>query len=151
MNREYSTPIEVIFDLLHTIHVNIRQMEDRMIRERGLARSEYRLLSTCPESRACSCKELARRLGLSVSRTSRILDQMVKKRLVIRRCDPKDRRRCCVILSQQGERIRRQILSQKKRWNHRLKSRYPDRELQKLIENLREISGISSLPPPDSK
>jgi DNA-binding MarR family transcriptional regulator len=51
-------------------------------------------------------KELASRIDLSLSRASRLIEQMVVSGLLARDCDPDDRRRCTLRLTKKGSETR---------------------------------------------
>jgi len=57
----------------------------------------------------CS-KELAARIDLSMSRASRLVDQMVVRGLLNRDSDPDDRRRCTLGLSAAGMKVREKLM-----------------------------------------
>jgi DNA-binding MarR family transcriptional regulator len=56
-----------------------------------------------------SCNDLAVKMSLSVSRSSRIVDRLVRKGYVLRKANPKDRRAVQVSLSAKGIRLKKNI------------------------------------------
>jgi DNA-binding MarR family transcriptional regulator len=143
MNQPVIDPGWEVFNLLQDIQANIQKMDEHQMRIHRLTRSEYRLLNLCPAEIPCTCKTLSHHLGLSVSRTSRILDRMVHNRLVERRCDKRDRRQCRIRLSPKGREVQKRILEKKEELRLRLRSACPPDEMKRLVENLKEITGIS--------
>ncbi len=56
-----------------------------------------------------SCNELAGKVGLSVSRSSRIVDGLVRSGYVVRRVNPDDRRAVHVSLSPKGVKLKKNV------------------------------------------
>lgn len=144
MDQIKEKPIDTIFDLLYTIHQNIQKLENYLLSENNLSSSEYRLIFLCPADFTHSCKEISKKAGLSVSRTSRILDKMVKKNLIIRKCDQRDRRKCEIHLTKKGQKIKSKIIKQREKLTESLAANYKEQELGRLIVNLQKITDISA-------
>jgi DNA-binding MarR family transcriptional regulator len=71
----------------------------------GISVSQCYTLETLREQGTLSMQALADQLRLAVSTVTRIVDQLVDKRLVKRQSDPRDRRICQVQLTAEGKRL----------------------------------------------
>jgi DNA-binding MarR family transcriptional regulator len=71
----------------------------------GISVSQCYTLEVLREYGALSMQALADQLQLAVSTVTRIVDQLVDKRLVERQSDPRDRRICQVQLTAEGQRL----------------------------------------------
>ena len=56
-----------------------------------------------------SCNDLSKRMGLSVSRSSRIVDRLLHKGYVLRKTNPQNRRAVQIYLSQKGKKLKKNI------------------------------------------
>lgn len=105
---------------------NVRQISERVAMGRALWRelvvgfasqlSELRLgftqlaaLYALAEGSTTTIGELAEALGRSPSATSRLVDGLVRRRLVERRAEPEDRRQRSISLTQRGQAILRAV------------------------------------------
>ena len=77
------------------------ERQDELRAELGLSRAELTCLRALPQE-GTACGDLARAMGLSPSRSTRIVDGLVKRGLAERRPDGEDRRRCIVVPTGQG-------------------------------------------------
>jgi DNA-binding MarR family transcriptional regulator len=77
---------------------------------------------------AWSVKALAERLGRSLSAASRLIDQLVKRRLLRRSEDPKDRRVKLIALAPAGARLVDKMMEQRTEAYLSLAARLPPRE-----------------------
>lgn len=110
---------EVFFRALMRLAISApRAMGDDLERACGLSATEYRVLMFLSEapSRQLRMSDLAERIGLSPSRITRVIDDMVRQGLVERRPGPDDARSTLATLTRSGlARLRRA-------WPHHLQS-----------------------------
>lgn len=92
---------ELTFNLLEDCH----QKEMRMAVRYGLTASEFRCLRLLNVGEAINNKDLAKRLNLSPSRLTRILNGLVEKGYTSREIEVDDRRNMRVSLSPKGVRM----------------------------------------------
>jgi DNA-binding MarR family transcriptional regulator len=92
---------ELTFVLLEDCH----QKEMRMAERYGLTASEFRCMRLLNVGEVINNKELARRLNLSPSRLTRIINGLVEKGYTLREIESGDRRNMRVFLSPKGERM----------------------------------------------
>jgi homoprotocatechuate degradation regulator HpaR len=76
-----------------------------VLREHGLTEQQWRVIRTLADSGEVDASELARRSFLLAPSLTRILQYLVKKRLVTRTSDSNDQRRSVLKLSTRGRRV----------------------------------------------
>ena len=81
--------------------------------EGDITLTQMATLMTLDSIESCSVKALAERLGRSLSATSRLIEQLVKRRLLRRAEDPDDRRGKIITLAPAGRRLIEQLTSQR--------------------------------------
>jgi DNA-binding MarR family transcriptional regulator len=89
-----------------------QEKQEKIARSLGLTVAEFRLLRSFKGEAVLGVGELARRMELSNSRLTRILDGLVEKDVVTREVSRQDRRVIMVELTPRGEEIQR-LLSER--------------------------------------
>lgn len=102
MNKNDYQNAERIADLTFTLVVLCQEKEMRMSEEFGISQSEFRTIRLFRGEQHISQKVLNKRLGLSGSRLTRILDQLQGRGFITRREDPGDRREFVISLTPLG-------------------------------------------------
>jgi DNA-binding MarR family transcriptional regulator len=92
---------DLTFELLDRCQLK----RERMAKKLHLTTAEFELIRRFQSDAFLSVGELARRMNLSNSRLTRILDGLVKKKLVNRELGQKDRRVMEITLSEEGRSI----------------------------------------------
>ena len=131
---------ERLAGILGGIGKKIRERED-VIRERiGLSEAEYRGILCMAEGEKITCQEHARRLNLSVSRGSRVVDRLCVNRYIERvDCDA-DRRCKNIWLTGKGVAVRRKIVQELTKIEDGLADGIPDAKLVLLKGDLKRLS-----------
>jgi len=101
-----------LMDLALQLGRRCGERQDELRAELGLSSAELACLRVVPRQGGIACGELARAMGLSPSRCTRILDGLVQRRLVTRRPDGDDRRRNVVTATRKGVAIMGRIADQ---------------------------------------
>jgi DNA-binding MarR family transcriptional regulator len=96
-------------DLTFKLLANCQEKEARLAEQQGLTQAEFRCLRLFGTSESSNNKQIAKRMNLSPSRLTRIIDGLVRKDYLIREIDPNDRRNMKVTLSRQGILIVQQL------------------------------------------
>lgn len=91
-----------LMDMLSEMKERCLAREHRIQRELSLSPGEYGCLRVFPVSEELDVGALAAKLSLSHSRTSRIIERLVKQAWVTRRPSPSDRRTVLLKLSPEG-------------------------------------------------
>ena len=71
--------------------------------------AEYKGIMEIETTERITCNVLSEKMGLSVSRGSRIIDSLVRKRYLLRMTNPEDRRSFVLSLSSKGAEIKKKI------------------------------------------
>ncbi|MGB2960712.1 MAG: MarR family transcriptional regulator [Bacteroidota bacterium] len=111
-NPDKSDLAEKMADLTFSLLEQCQVKQERIAETLGLTVSEFKLLRALKRDKAVPAGELAKRVELSSSRLTRILDGMVKKGIVTRVAAEDDRRVIEVSLTEGGQRIQ-QTLNEK--------------------------------------
>jgi len=88
-------------------------------------------------------KQIADSLIKDKPTTTRILDLLEKKNLIIRIADDKDRRRFRIYLTQDGKNTVRELIPIAKSFQERLKSNISGQELEFFVEILKKLNKIN--------
>jgi DNA-binding MarR family transcriptional regulator len=94
----------------------------------GLSRQEANILISLEQDERVTSNEVSRRIGLSPSRVSRIVDNLIDKGYLKRKMSSGDRRAIEISLSFSGRKCREKITAGKELCELRLKKRLSDRE-----------------------
>ena len=106
----------------------------------GISVSQCYTLETLREEGALSMQTLAERLRLAVSTVTRIVDQLVDKRLVERQSDARDRRICQVHLTTEGQRLLHIIRNELLAREQAILQRIPATSREHVIWAIAELS-----------
>jgi DNA-binding MarR family transcriptional regulator len=98
MEKDSSSLAQLTFNLLNTC----QQKEIIFAEQYGLTQAEFRCLKMFDKKEIINNKTIAKRMGLSASRLTRIIDGLVAKGYSEREINPNDRRNMNVSLSKKG-------------------------------------------------
>lgn len=96
-------------DLTFALLEHCQMKRERMADALGLTVAEFKLFLATHEDNDIASGELARRMEISNSRLTRILDGLVRKKFATRDTSGPDRRVMVVSLTPEGRRIRRDL------------------------------------------
>jgi DNA-binding MarR family transcriptional regulator len=127
--------------ILGGIGLKIQERECRIRNSLGLSGGEYKGILCIAEREKITCQEHARRLNLSVSRGSRVVQRLCVKKYIERvDCDA-DRRCKNIWLTEKGVAIRRNIERELRKIEDGLIDGIPDAKLDLLRGDLKRLSG----------
>jgi DNA-binding MarR family transcriptional regulator len=111
MTEVTNPPVEAVqlADLTFKLLANCQEKEARLAEQQGLTQAEFRCLRLFGTEESSNNKQIAKRMNLSPSRLTRIIDGLVRKNYLIREIDSDDRRNMKVTLSRQGVLIVQQL------------------------------------------
>ena len=101
MEKDASQLANLTFSLLSTC----QQKENLLAEQYGLTQAEFRCLKLFDKKETVNNKTIAKRMGLSASRLTRIIDGLVAKGYTEREINPSDRRNMDVTLSRKGTQL----------------------------------------------
>jgi DNA-binding MarR family transcriptional regulator len=132
---------ERLVSILGEIGKKIRAHEDIIRKRLGLSEAEYKGILCLDEGEKITCQEHSRRMNLSVSRGSRVVDRLCVKRYIERvDCDA-DRRCKNIWLTGKGIAVRRRIAEETQKIEDGLTDGLPDAKLMLLKGDLKRLSG----------
>jgi DNA-binding MarR family transcriptional regulator len=100
---------EKMADLTFSLLEQCQVKQERIAATLGLTVSEFKLLRALKQNKSIPAGELAKRVELSSSRLTRILDGMVKKGIVTREAAEDDRRVIEISLTEAGRGIQESL------------------------------------------
>lgn len=106
----------------------------------GLSVSQCYALMTIKERGPLAMRELAAKLFLTISTMTRIVDQLVKKKLVLRHPYEKDRRVILVEATKEGEEVLKIIQESLLATQKQILSRLSPQEREVILKALSELS-----------
>lgn len=101
---------EHMADLTYELLENCQVKIERTAHKLNLTVAEFKLLRSIGNDEKVPAGELAKRLGLSSSRLTRIIDGLVKKRIVKKEVGGKDRRVVEIQLTPEGVKMRENLI-----------------------------------------
>jgi DNA-binding MarR family transcriptional regulator len=113
----------------------------RILREKGLdvTPEQWAVMYFAWENPGITQTELARRSLKDKPNVTRILDVLVKKQYVERRCDPSDRRASRVFLTNQGEAVLPHILDAAMQSNREAVCDMDEPQVRQLVNLLNQV------------
>jgi DNA-binding MarR family transcriptional regulator len=129
-----------LLELLENIRSRCREREIRLRSRLGLSISHYRGLSRLGENEIVTCRELARRLALSPSRASRVIEGLVRDGLLSRDGCASDRRCKRLRLTPRGQSLRRRIDEEGRACESRITAALAGEEISRLKSGLQRLA-----------
>ena len=99
-----------LFEVILAVKRKCQCNEEESREELGLSQAEFHGLLVLAGAQELTGCEFARRMGLSPSRASRVLDRLVIGGFAVRRSDAEDRRAIQVCQTARGRRMSRRIM-----------------------------------------
>ncbi|GAG62249.1 unnamed protein product [marine sediment metagenome] len=106
--------------------------------------AEYKAVMEIDTTERITCNVLSKKMGLSPSRGSRIIDGLVRKKLLIRTPNPEDRRSFVLSLSSKGAKIKNDIERERNNCEKR------DKEEAQLKQEEERVKAVLAQKPPIS-
>ena len=117
--------------------------DEEQVRTRcNISFAEYKGIMGIDIEERMTCSALAKKMGLSPSRGSRIIDNLVRKGYLLRIVNPADRRSFVVSLSFKGAKIRKQIKQERNNCEKRIIKSFSEKEVDLIKEGLELITKI---------
>jgi len=130
--------MDLVFDLKNKCMVS----ELEMMSDAGLSPAEYHGIAALAPEEKISGTEVSKKMNLSPSRASRVIDRMVQKGFLVREIDPSDRRKCTIYLNQKGITLKNQIDRLKKQCESRIRQQLSQPEVDSLAFSLEKLIHI---------
>jgi DNA-binding MarR family transcriptional regulator len=126
-----------ILGLVYEMKKKCAAIDNRLMENLHLSQSELLFFSALNQCTGISSPELAKNMGLSPSRISRVIEKLVVDGYLDRNIDKTDRRAITLCLTENGKRIRAEIDKSRQECETRLLNVLPESD----VEKFREIIG----------
>jgi MarR family transcriptional regulator, organic hydroperoxide resistance regulator len=126
-----------VLGLIYEMKKKCAAIDNRLMTDLHLSQSELLFFSSLDQCTGISSPELARNMGLSPSRISRVIENLVVDGYLDRNTDKTDRRAITLCLTESGKKIRAEIDKSRQECEARLLNVLPESD----IEKFREIIG----------
>ena len=147
-NSPDSSQAEKMADVTFRLLDQCQEKQERVAKSLGLTVAEFKLMRAFRGDSMVSVGELARRMELSNSRLTRILDGLVEKEVVTREVSRQDRRVIVVELTAHGHKIQSILSERYVRTHQEILDLLPEgaadlviTAMEKLSEAMNEWSG----------
>jgi DNA-binding MarR family transcriptional regulator len=131
-----------IIDLIIELKKGCMEDEEQIRTICNISFAEYKGIMGIDIEERMTCNALAKKMGLSPSRGSRIIDNLVRKGYLLRMVNPADRRSFVVSLSFKGTKIRKQIKQERNNCEKRIIKSFSEKEVELIKEGLELITKI---------
>ncbi len=129
---------ELILKLKHFCHCNERKISiDCQI---NLA--ELKGIKAMGWDEAITCSDFSKRINLSPSRSSRIIDNLVKKKLLLRKTREDDRRSILLYLTKKGWDLKENIAQEEKKFEQLLAAQLNDADIEIIKKGLKLLEKV---------
>lgn len=108
----------------------------------NISLAEYQGIMKINITERITCNILSKKMGLSISRGSRIIDGLVRKGYLLRTTNPEDRRSFVLSLSSKGTKIKKQIEQERNNCEYRIRKNLSVREVKLIKEGLELIAKV---------
>jgi DNA-binding MarR family transcriptional regulator len=133
---EYSSGI---MSIVYEMKKKCSQMDQQLMDELSISQSELLFFSSLNNCQGISSPELAKSMGLSASRVSRVVEKLVVNGYLDRNTDTTDRRAITLCLTDKGKIVRNKIDKVKNECEARLLETIPSEEVEKFREIISKI------------
>ncbi|GAG46947.1 unnamed protein product [marine sediment metagenome] len=108
----------------------------------NISLAEYQGIMEINETERTTCNVLSKKMGLSPSRGSRIIDGLVRKGYLLRATNPGDRRSFVLSLSSKGVKIKDDIERERNNCEKRIREKLSIKEFNRIKEGLELVTKI---------
>ena len=117
--------------------------DERQIRTLcNVSLAEYKGIIEIETTERVTCNILSKKMGLSISRGSRIIDSLVRKGYLLRMENPEDRRSFVLSLSSKGVKIKEDIERERNNCEKRIREKLSTKEFDLIKEGLELVTKI---------
>ncbi len=132
---------EKLIVILGEIGKGILARENKVRTKLGLSEAEFNGILCIGDAEKLTCQEFSRRMNLSVSRGSRVVDRLWTKKYIERvDCDA-DRRCKNIWLTEEGKNLRQKVADEIQALEDTLTAEYPGAKLLLLKSDLKRLCG----------
>ena len=121
-----------IMGMIYELKKKCSQSDQQLMRDLKISQSELLFFSALDNCQGISSPELAKNMGLSLSRISRIVDKLVVNGYLDRNADTTDRRAIKLCLTSKGKAIRNKIDNARNECEERLLEIIPSTDIARF-------------------
>ncbi len=133
---------ERMMDLISRLKSKCIENETEIMKESNLSQSEFNGIEKLNPGEVVSSKHFSKKMTLSPSRASRIVERMVKKGFILRNFDSMDRRKCQIGLSRKGLKIKRQIELMRASCEKKIQKMFTRQEIESFSKSIKKTINI---------
>lgn len=126
-------------ELIYSLSDKSTVHRKKHLKDLGLSKAEFKGLMCMEKDQEITCKEFSERMGLSLSRGSRVIDKLYQENYIYRTDSPSDRRCKMIQLTETGKKTRVQIDNIMKKCEQKLTSGISDDKLNQLKKDLLDL------------
>ena len=131
-----------ILDLLYELKKKCTINDDAFMAESNLSYAEYNFFIAISKCDEINSTIIAKKMGLSLSRISRVIDKLVTRGFVTRKIDSRDRMAIKLVLTKQGGKLKNQIAEYRKKCENKITGKVSAKELTIIKESFTTILGL---------
>ena len=128
-----------IMSLVYEMKKKCLQADQQLMEDLNISQSELLFFSALNNCQGISSPELAKNMGLSLSRISRVVDKLVVNGYLDRNADTADRRVIRLCLTPKGKAVRSKIDKVRNECEARLLEAIPSEEMERFGEMFAKI------------
>ncbi len=129
---------ELILKLKHFCHCNERKISTYC----QINLAELKGIKAMGRDEAITCSDFSKRINLSPSRSSRIIDNLVKKKLLLRKTREDDRRSILLYLTKKGWELKENIAQEEKKFEQLLAAQLNDADIEIIKKGLKLLEKV---------
>jgi len=131
-----------LMDLIMELKKGCMEDEEQIRTLCNVSLAEYKAVMEIDTTERITCNVLSKKMGLSPSRGSRIIDGLVRKKYLVRMTNLEDRRSFVLSLSPKGTKIKEQIKRERNNCEKRIREKLSTKELDLIEEGLELVIKI---------
>ena len=132
-------PTPGILSLVYQMKQKCAQVDQQLMEDLKISQSELLFFSALDNCAGLSSPELAKNMGLSLSRISRVVDKLVVNGYLDRNTDAADRRAITLCLTPKGKVVRNKIDEVRNECEARLIETIPSEEIERFRDLISKI------------
>jgi len=131
-----------LVDLINKLKKDCLIDEEQIRTLCNVSLAEYKAVMEIKTTDRITCNVLSKKMGLSPSRGSRIIDGLVRKKYLIKMPNSEDRRSFVLSLSPKGTKIKEQIEQERNNCEKRIREKLSAKEFDLIKEGLELVTKI---------
>lgn len=128
-----------VIDLINELKKKCIITENEFVKRHNISDSEYNFFISFSKVEVFDSKLIAKKMNLSLSRVSRVVDKMVKNGYIERKIDLVDRRTICLNLTEKGILLSKEIENYRENCEKTILENIPEQEINKIKEGFSKI------------